>query len=338
MRILIFNFFSGVMERGIPIYCKNLRECLEIDGHFVMEVCCPAWAHALPKFAQNVLFMLYEQLLMPVLSLFHSKVIYPYNTASMLGSLHPGSLLIVHDFIPNRKSDKGLVARYVRLTQYVHAALGRDVAFVSTATYRVALRLKAFSKSRLQLLPNGFWTFRRAICGLNFPPGERVLLCTGVGQNKDLRGALDLYASVLAERRIPVALLGLAGDETSTQNWLAAHPEIDQGLICVLPRLNDGEVVEAYMRSRWIWVHSRHEGYGRSIAEAKCCAKYTIATNIPPFRDQKDNTVQLYSDTHSFSRAVDFLESIDRSTLQPQEPMEDKLLAQNIRQWLKDNA
>ncbi|OWQ87499.1 hypothetical protein CDN99_18015 [Roseateles aquatilis] len=293
------------------------------------------WARRLPKGAQNVLFMLYEQFLMPVLALFHSRAVYPYNTASVLGSLHPGSLLIVHDFIPNRKGDKSKVARYVRFTQCVHAALGRDVACVSTATYRVAQKLKAFSKSRRMVLPNGFWTFRAAIKGLSFPQGDQVLLCTGVGQNKDLRGALDLYASFLANRRIPVALLGLAGDTAITQRWLAEHPDIDPTLIRVLPRLTDREVVEAYMRSRWVWVHSRNEGYGRSIAEAKCCAKYTIATNIPPFRDQKDHTVQLYGDSQSFAQAVHVIEGIDRSALPPQEPAEDKLLARNLRQWLK---
>ena len=326
------------MERGIPIYCKNLRETLEREGNHVFELCCPVWAHGLPKSLLNILFMLYEQLLMPILSLFYSKSVYPYNTASVLGSLHPGSLLIVHDFIPNRKSDKGLVARYVRLTQCVHAAFGRDVACVSTATYRVAMKLKAFAKSRLLILPNGFWTFRQAIRGLSFPQGEHILLCTGVGQNKDLCGALNLYTSILAERRIPLALLGLAGNEVITQRWLNEHPEVDPALIRVLPRLSDGEVVEAYMRSRWVWVHSRREGYGRSIAEAKCCAKYTIATNIPPFRDQKDSTVQLYGDAQSFSKAVDVLECIDRSALQPQEPAEDKLLEENVRQWLKKGS
>lgn len=272
---------------------------------------------------------------MPVLSLFHSRSVYPYNTASILGSLHPGALLIVHDFIPNRKGDKSLVARYVRLTQCVHAALRREVACVSTATYRVANKLKAFPRSRRLVLPNGFWTFRAAIRGLSFPQGEQVLLCTGVGQNKDLRGALDLYAAHLADRRTPVALLGLAGDTAITQSWLAEHPDMDASLIKVLPRLTDREVVEAYMRSRWVWVHSRNEGYGRSIAEAKCCARYTIATNIPPFRDQKDHTVQLYGDSQSFGEAVDVLDHIDRSALLPQEPAEDTLLAKNLRQWLK---
>lgn len=334
MRILLFNFFSGVMERGIPIYSKNLREVFEREGHYVDEICCPGWARSLPKFGQNILFMLYEQFLMPFLSLFYSKSVYPYNTVSVLGSLHPGSLLIVHDFIPNRRSDRGLVARYVRTTQCVHAALGRDVAFVSSATYRVAKKVKAFSNSRLFLLPNGFWTFRAAIRGMSFPPGEEILLCTGVGPNKDLDGALNLYASVLANRRIPLVLLGLAGNTAIVQRWLAEHPEIDSNLIRVLPRLTDNEVVEAYMRSRWVWVHSRREGYGRSIAEAKCCGKYTIATNIPPFRDQQDPTLQLYSDSQSFATAVNILERIDRSALQPQLPAEDRLLAENVRQWL----
>lgn len=335
MRILIFNFFSGVMERGIPIYCKNLRKAIEVEGHDVVELCCPVWAHNLPKAAQNVLFVLYEQLLMPVLSLFYSKSVYPYNTASLLGSLHPKSLLVVHDFIPNRKRNKGLVARYVRLTQWVHGALSRDVAFVSTATHRVALKLKAFTKSRRLVLHNGFFTFRTAIKNLGFPEGDKVLLCTGVGENKDLGGALDLYASVLAVRQIPLALLGLAGDAAITQRWLVEHPEIDQALIHVLPRLTDREVIEAYMRSRWVWVHSLNEGYGRSIAEAKCCAKYTIATNIPPFRSQKDHTVYLYGDNQGFAEAVDILEKIDRSALPPQEPAEDRLLLENVRKWLK---
>lgn len=334
MRILIFNFFSGVMERGIPIYCKNLRGALEIEGHQVVELRCPVFARHFPKPVLNLLFVLFEQLLMPVLSLFFSRSIYPYNGMSVLGSLHSGSLLVVHDFIPNRLRDKSLVARYIRLTQRAHAMLGRDVAYVSTATSSIGHKINAFRKSRQFILPNAFWTFQAATQAMSFDSEEAVLLCTGVGRNKDLPGALDLYAGYLASRAIPIVLLGLAGDTTITNKWLAENPQIDSHLIRVLPKLTDSEVVATYMKARWVWVHSRREGYGRSIAEAKCCAKYVLASNIPPFREQRDNTVVLYSDIQSFGDAVSKIESLDLSVLRPQEPTDHARLSENICLWL----
>lgn len=173
--------------------------------------------------------------------------------------------------------------------------------------------------------------------GGDFTQGNYVLLCTGSGKNKDLHGALKLYAEHLAPRHMPLYILGLAGDRTIVSEWLSEHPAVNASIITILPRLTDVEVVEAYMGARWVWVHSRNEGYGRSIAEAKCCGRYTVATNIPPFREQRDSRVYLYWNSCEFVNAVGEVDSLSDLAFPSCEPAEDRLLVNNLRFWLGIN-
>jgi hypothetical protein len=48
-RVLVFNFFAGVMERGIPLYAQNLAECMRRVGLVPVELRCPAWLRRWPR-------------------------------------------------------------------------------------------------------------------------------------------------------------------------------------------------------------------------------------------------------------------------------------------------
>jgi hypothetical protein len=132
---------------------------------------------------------------------------------------------------------------------------------------------------------------------------QHVLLCSGWGANKDLSGALALYLNSGLYKSRPLHILGLAGRREVVDRYCDNHPEL-AGLITVLPKVEDREVVRAYETAAWVWVHSRKEGYGRSISEARFCACHVVATDIAPFREQKDNFTLLYSTLEEFERAV----------------------------------
>lgn len=334
VKILVNNFFHGVLERGIPIYTENLCIALRQQGCQVQEWRCPVWLRGLPRSVLNILFVLSEQCLMPIRGLFYDKVVYPYNTVALLGAVQNRSLLVVHDFIPNRRRDTSLAARYVKVCQYAYAALGGEVAYVSRTTCRVARVAGLFRRSRAYLFPNAFWTFRQAYHGPLPPQQEVVLLCSGTGGNKDLAGAIALYRSSGMWQRYPLYILGLAGETGAVATSLQRWPELASRLT-VLPRLDNAEVVRYYLQAAWVWVHSRREGYGRSIAEAKLCAKLVLASRIPPFVQQKDQTVFLYAAEPDFSAAWQALEQQRSAAVTPVEPKEHTELLANTREWLK---
>lgn len=336
MRILIFNFFDGILVRGIPLYVQNLRVALEQEGVSCSEMVCPASLRRLPRPLLNVLFVVWEQLLAPIYGLRCDRVIHPYNSASILNSITGKSLLVVHDFIFNSKRNKTLVARYVRTTQRIHARLGGDVAYVSRSTERIGKTVNSFRRSQTYLFPNSFFRFMRTqqkSCG---PKRDYVLLCTGWGTNKDLPGALALYCESGLWRKRDIRTLGLAGHTEVVDAFRAAHPDVAKH-ITVLPRLRDADVAEEYSSAAWVWVHSAKEGYGRSIAEAKLCGCRVVASDIAPFREQRDEGVFLYAGLQRFLEACENCE-VSKQEYPIREPMEHEVLRAEIRRYLAENV
>lgn len=335
-KILIFNFFGDVLPRGIPIYVQNLSIALEKEGALCHAIVCPAPLRHMPRGLINLLFVLYEQLVMPIKGLAYDHVIYPYNSASILGSLMGRSLLVVHDFIPNSIRNKKFAARYIRTTQRVHAWLGRDVAYVSQSSKRIARALGFFSRSRNFLFPNSFFLFMRMLHKESSTPGDHILLCTGWGENKDLYGALSLYQESRLWQKHNLRILGIAGHEQTVNTFCTKHPDMAKH-ITVLPRLEDASVGNEYRSAAWVWVHSAKEGYGRSIAEAKLCGCRIVASDIAPFREQRDEAVFLYSGLNRFLEACRCCETMTKVQYLFREPQEHEILQKEIRRFMRIN-
>lgn len=66
-KILLFNFYNGVLYRGIPIYSSNLKIGLEKEGCEVNEWKCPNALNKMPRFLLDLLFVFSEQILMPLI-------------------------------------------------------------------------------------------------------------------------------------------------------------------------------------------------------------------------------------------------------------------------------
>ncbi|EBX2805742.1 glycosyl transferase family 1, partial [Salmonella enterica subsp. enterica serovar Braenderup] len=93
----------------------------------------------------------------------------------------------------------------------------------------------------------------------------------GVGDNKDLDGALKLYSSISKDERLPLKILGCGNAIERVKKIIDDHRV--QSEIEVIPFLDLDDVVSLYCNSTFIWAHSKYEGYGRAVAEAKLSHK-----------------------------------------------------------------
>lgn len=309
-KILIFNFYKGVLLRGIPIYCDNLVLALEKNGYKVHQFTCPAVLSKLPRSIIDVLFVFCEQLIMPLVGLFgqYHKIIYPYNSTSVLSALSSKSLLIIHDFIPNKrvKTSKSLASLYIVLSQRIHAWLKRDVAFVSATTQRIGKNVSWLKGCKTYLFPNAFYLFVEAF---NSDKNTKVnlenyaVLISGNGSNKQFSKALRLWG-MLPSSDLRLKVVGVGAHSGWAKN---ITDEIGLDNIDILPILSDMELVRVIRDSSLMWAHSTHEGFGRPVIEGRICGLNVIATNIPAFREHKDMNVFLYDDStflEVFAKAV----------------------------------
>ncbi|MES4612564.1 glycosyltransferase [Ewingella sp. CoE-038-23] len=304
-KILIFNFYKGILLRGIPIYTDNLVLALKKDGCEVKQFICPKFIAKLPRAIIDIMFVFSEQILVPIIGILggYDKVIYPYNSTSILSALTKKSLIIIHDFIPNRKikSAKSISSLYIVISQRIHAWLKRDVAFVSSTTYRIARNVTWLKKCDHYLFPNAFYLFESTFNTLRSIEPESdnyVVLISGNGSNKQFETTMGLWSSLPNQSNARLKVVGLGAHKI----WASKIVDkFHQTNVDILPILSDKELVQIIKNSSLMWAHSTHEGFGRPVIEGRICGLNVIATNIPAFREHKDDNVFLYN-TNSFEK------------------------------------
>lgn len=300
-RVLVFNYFAGVMDRGIPAYALDIATCMRLVGLEVVELRCPRLLRRAPRALQNLLFVLFEQLIAPAMRLLRgcSLTIYPYNSAGVVDAALGRSVLIIHDLMPNHRSNTRLAARYIRISQAVHRMLSRPICSASSYTLAQLRRLPAFQGCALWLWSNPFYSFAEALGAQKQQTSERsrplrILLCSGLGRNKDYAGALKLFrkSKLLADAELRI--LGFGDDDALAKRRLSRMPEHLQRRIKVLPRLSLADVAMEYLAADLIWVHSRKEGFGRCVIEGLLSGRPVLASNIGAFRKLLGTGVMLY--------------------------------------------
>lgn len=308
VRVLVFNFFGGIKARGIPVYAAELEECFRRLGVEHVELRAPAWLARAPTLLQNVCYVLFEQVVAPLVGRWRrtALTVYPYNACSLFDTLAGRAVMVVHDLIPNRRDSGGAAAKYIRVCQAWHARLGRPVATVSRHTLRQLQRLDQFRCCPLYLWANPFYAFegalerRRSPCDAPDAPPQRrrsVLLCSGLGANKDYRGALRLLRQLPDDVDVDVRVLGFGDDAALAERALALLPPHRRAGVRVLPRLTLDGIVQAFCCADLVWVHSRAEGFGRPVVEARMSGRPVLATDIGAFRPlRRLNHVHLYKD------------------------------------------
>src|SRR5688500_13506721 len=144
-RVLVFNYFAGVMDRGIPAYAQDIATCMRRLGVDVIELRCPRLLRPAPRMLQNLIFVFFEQVVAPVMRLLRrcSLTVYPYNSAGVVDAALGRSVLVIHDLIPNRRSNAQLSSKYIRITQTIHRMLSRQICSASSHTLAQLHRIPA---------------------------------------------------------------------------------------------------------------------------------------------------------------------------------------------------
>lgn len=306
-RVLVFNFFGDVMHRGIPLYAADIAEAMRRVDIEPIELRCPRWFRRAPRGIRNVLFAFYEQLVAPAVRVVHgcALTVYPYNSAGILDALLGRSVLVVHDLISNDVDNRSVAATYIRVTQCVHRLLGRRICAASAFTLAQLRRIGAFKDCTLHLWSNPFYSFEAALnqstSAATMVAREqgrpRVLLCSGLGQNKDYGGALKLFAASTALGNAELHVIGFGRDAPLARRRLQRFPDSVASRVFVHGSLEVEDLVEEYLAADAVWVHSRSEGFGRSVIEGRLSGRPVVASNISAFRKQRAVGVHLYADS-----------------------------------------
>ncbi|HBL4690851.1 glycosyltransferase [Citrobacter sedlakii] len=304
MRIVINNYFWGVLKRGIPIYTSELVKQLKKENFEVIELTCPKFLRRMPNIIHNILFVIYEQLITPFVGgVISSKInIYPYNSASIVDILANKSLVIIHDLISLKQVNKSLSSRYVSFCILYASRHGSRFSFISKSTSRLIKRLRLFQRSKSYHFPNTFFSFEEIAKKTKSDNGQFILLVSGHGDNKDLVGALRLFSTLPSDLQIPLKILGLGRNINFAKQVLKNYPDLKK--VEVVGSVSLEEVVSLYANCSFVWAHSKAEGYGRAVAEAKLINKNVLCSNIDPFLEQKSNNTFFYNDDMTFNIAV----------------------------------
>jgi glycosyltransferase involved in cell wall biosynthesis len=292
-RVLVFNFFNGIKERGIPLYARELEKCFERIGIGHVELACPRWARRLHPGLLNLMFVAFEQIVAPLVALLRgcAVTVYPYNSCGVIDAVLGRSVIVVHDLIPNERASRGLAAMYIRSTQIIHCALRRPVCAVSEHTLKTLRRLERYARCPLYLWSNPFYAFEETVARLagETPPprAQRILLCSGVGPNKDFVGALQLFQLSADRHDAELRVVGFGADAFLARRRLERLPSSLTSRVTVLERISIEDLAREYRDCDLVWVHSKKEGFGRPVVEARISGGRVLASNISAFRQLK---------------------------------------------------
>lgn len=307
MHILVNDFIGGALDRGIPLYVRNLIEGLRGEGLRASVVRAPAFCRRLPRGILYLMAVAIEQLILPAIGFFlrADLTIYPYNSVAVIDLLTRRGRIVVHDLEQLNRPLSFSKLYYLfcyRAVKWCNAPLFT----ISDITRQRLARSGLFGSGPVTILPNTFYAFERLAAAETPNRSPSILLCTGSTANKDLETVVSEYLPAVLAQGHCVSILGLhkAGD-TAKLDSVAAF--IASGQVRLCGRLSDAEVARAYRSHAIVWVHSLREGFGRCVVEGRLAGARVLATDIAEFEELRDTDVHLYKDPAGFFAALDRL-------------------------------
>src|SRR5579862_4639361 len=99
MHILVNDFIGGFLDRGMPLYVRNLIDGLKQEGFRVSVVRAPRICRRLPRNVFYMLAVFVEQTALPVIGFFKRAdvTLYPYNSVAVADLLTQRGRIVVHD-------------------------------------------------------------------------------------------------------------------------------------------------------------------------------------------------------------------------------------------------
>ena len=307
MHILVNDFIGGVLDRGIPLYVRNLIDGLQEEGFRVSVVRAPALCRKLPRGVFYMLAVTVEQTLLPLIGLVlrSDLTLYPYNSVAIADLFTRRGRIVVHDLEQlNRRLS---VSKIYYLACYrALKRLNAPIFTISELSRERILDSGLFGHGPITLLPNTFYSFERL---LNAEPrrpddGRSILLCTGSTANKDLETVVTDYLPKVLEAGFHVSIVGLH-KATDAPRLAPLESYMAAGQLLLCGRLSDREVAREYRSHGIVWVHSLREGFGRCVVEGRLAGSRVICTDIAEFAGLRDGDVCLYKDPAAFMETLD---------------------------------
>jgi hypothetical protein len=311
--ILINDFIGGVLDRGMPLYVRNLIDGLNEEGFRVSVVRAPRICRKLPRSLFYVITVLVEQTILPLLGLIRRAdlTLYPYNSVAMIDLLTRRGRIVIHDLEQLNRGLSPSKAYYLACYRAIKW-LNHPVFTISELSRSPIRESGLFGTGPVTILPNTFYAFERllrAAAPLREPKNS-LLLCTGSTANKDLEGVVSDYLPKLLQHGFRVSVFGL--HKTADVSRLATFSAyLESGQLRLCGQLSDAEVAVEYKKHEIVWVHSLREGFGRCVVEGRLAGSRVICTAIPEFAELRDDNVYPYQDAAEFMTMLERLVTTD---------------------------
>ncbi len=313
MHVLINDFIGGVLDRGMPLYVRNLIDGLKAEGFRVSIVRAPRICRRLPRNVFYMLAVLVEQVIVPIIGFLNRAelTLYPYNSIAVIDIFTRRGRIVVHDLEQ--------LNRPVSLSKSYYLACYRALKWRDWPVFTISKlsqqRLRAsgrFGDGPITILPNTFYAFERLLRSETQAPGDKasILLCTGSTANKDLESVVRDYLPKVLASGFHVSILGLH-KTTDAPRLSALDNFISSGQLRLCGQLSDGDVVAEYENHNIVWVHSLREGFGRCVVEGRLAHRRVICSDIPEFAELRDEDVHLYKAPTEFMATLDRLRYSD---------------------------
>jgi hypothetical protein len=316
MHVLVNDFIGGFLDRGMPLYVRNLIDGLKQEGFRVSVVRAPRFLRVLPR---NVFYMIsvaVEQTALPVIGFFKRSdvTLYPYNSVAVIDLLTHRGRIVVHDL---EQLNRGMSpSKLYYLMCYRALKWLKAPVFTISKLSRERLRASGrFGDCAIAILPNTFYAFENLLAAgtTSRDSGPSLLLCTGSTANKDLETVVRDYLPKVLAAGIPVSVLGL--HKTTDAGKLAPLDSfVKSGKLQLYGQLSDAEVAEEYRKHPLIWVHSLREGFGRCVVEGRLAGARVICSEIPEFAELRDHDVYMYGTPSEFMTTLQRLQHEEAAT------------------------
>lgn len=310
MHVLVNDFIGGVLDRGIPLYVRNLVQGLRQEGVRVTVVRAPAVFRKIPRGAFYIIAVMMEQFVLPLIGLLlrADATIYPYNTMAIADVFSRRGRIVVHDLELLNRSRFSPARLYCTLCYAVIRRLAYPVFTIADLIQKKILERDIFGQAPIRLLPNTFYIFEELVrANASAAVTEKsLLLCTGSTKNKDLASVVSEYLPLALSQGWRVSILGLhKKNDAAILEPLC--PFLSSGQIKLCGQLSDSDVAREYLSHQVVWVHSQREGFGRCVVEGRLAGRPVVCSAIPEFVTLKDAGVFFYDHAAGFGDRLETL-------------------------------
>jgi glycosyltransferase involved in cell wall biosynthesis len=315
VHVLINDFIGGVLDRGIPLYVRNLIDGLREEGFRVSIVRAPAFCRKLPRGLFYLIAVLVEQTVLPLIGLClrADLIIYPYNSVAVADLLTRRGRIVVHD-LEQLKRPSSFSKLYYLFCYRAVKLFDAPVFTISEISRQRMIQSGLFGRGEIAILPNTFHAFERLLAVETPKRANAILLCTGSTANKGLETLVADYLPKALAQGHSISVLGLH-KLSDAPRLESLRGFMNSGQLRLCGQLSDQQVASEYRSHAIVWVHSLREGFGRCVVEGRLAGSRVVATDIAEFAGLRDGDVYLYRDAAEFVAILDRL--VDMQDLPP---------------------